>query len=105
MLLKCDKKRLPAIGCLCSAQLNTLRGHYHLRHGPLLGLISLARRAEEERVFRAAAYLYDPEHNPAILAKYAASTGADAGAMESGWSASVTLRGLAPLPPLSLERL
>ena len=34
---------------------------------PLLGLVPLARTADEESRFRAAAYLADPHHDPAIL--------------------------------------
>jgi len=44
-----------------------VRGDDKLCHGALLGLISLARSADEERRFRAAAYLYDPDHEAAIL--------------------------------------
>lgn len=39
-----------------------------LRRGSLLGLAALARSPQEERKFRAAAYLYDPEHDLAALA-------------------------------------
>jgi hypothetical protein len=39
-----------------------------LRRGALLGLAELARSPQEERRFRAAAYLYDPEHDAALLA-------------------------------------
>lgn len=43
------------------------RGDDKLRHSALLGLISLARTADEERRFRAAAYLYDSQHDATIL--------------------------------------
>ena len=36
-------------------------------HAALLGLIALARSPEEEARFRAAAYLADPRHDPALL--------------------------------------
>jgi hypothetical protein len=53
------------------------RGDERLRYGALLGLISLARGADEERRFRAAAFLYDPAHDAAILvAPTAAARGA-----------------------------
>lgn len=38
-----------------------------LRHSALLGLIVLARSPQEEKRFRAAAYLYDPRHDVAVL--------------------------------------
>jgi hypothetical protein len=44
------------------------RGDGRLRNSALLGLVSLARSPEEERLFRAAAYLNDPDHDAAILA-------------------------------------
>jgi hypothetical protein len=43
-------------------------GDARLRRGALLGLIALARTPTEERKFRAAAYLYDPDHDSALLA-------------------------------------
>ncbi|HEX5106191.1 MAG TPA: hypothetical protein VFV87_20370, partial [Pirellulaceae bacterium] len=43
-------------------------GEGPLRRGSLLGLAALARSPEEERKFRAAAYLYDPEHDARVLA-------------------------------------
>jgi hypothetical protein len=43
-------------------------GEGKLRRGSLLGLAALARSPAEERRFRAAAYLYDPEHDAALLA-------------------------------------
>lgn len=43
-------------------------GDAKLRRGSLLGLAALARSPQEERRFRAAAYLYDPEHDPKLLA-------------------------------------
>jgi len=43
-------------------------GEGTLRRGSLLGLAALARSPQEERRFRAAAYLYDPEHDAAALA-------------------------------------
>jgi hypothetical protein len=43
-------------------------GEGQIRRGALLGLAALARSPQEERKFRAAAYLYDPEHDPAVLA-------------------------------------
>ena len=43
-------------------------GEGTLRRGSLLGLAALARSPLEERKFRAAAYLYDPEHDAAALA-------------------------------------
>ena len=36
-------------------------------HGALLGLVSVARPGEEEARYRAAAYLFDPRHNKALL--------------------------------------
>ena len=36
-------------------------------HGALLGLVAIARPGEEEARFRAAAYLFDPRHNKALL--------------------------------------
>jgi hypothetical protein len=42
-------------------------GEGPLRRSALLGLAALARSPAEERRFRAAAYLYDPEHDPALL--------------------------------------
>jgi hypothetical protein len=49
------------------------RGNQKLRRGALLGLIALARTPEEERLFRAAAYLNDPQHDSAVLAPPAAA--------------------------------
>ena len=43
-------------------------GEGTLRRGALLGLAALARSPQEERKFRAAAFLYDPEHDAAALA-------------------------------------
>ena len=43
------------------------RGDGALRNSALLGLVALARSPEEERLFRAAAYLNDPDHEAAIL--------------------------------------
>jgi len=43
-------------------------GDAQLRRGALLGLIALARSPAEERKFRAAAYLYDADHDPKLLA-------------------------------------
>jgi hypothetical protein len=43
------------------------RGEGALRHGALLGLISRARTPAEGRRFRAAAWLYDPEHDIGVL--------------------------------------
>ena len=37
------------------------------KHAPLLGLVALARSSEEEARFRAAAFLADPRHDPALL--------------------------------------
>jgi hypothetical protein len=79
------------------------RGEGNLRHSALLGLIALARNADEERLFRAAAYLFDSDHDSSILAGSAAI--ADAGAFETSWSESLSKRGPAPLPALNLERL
>lgn len=79
-------------------------GDGNLRHSALLGLIALARNADEERLFRAATYLFDPDHDPSVLAGSAA-TADSAGAIETSWSESFSKRGLAPLPPLNLERL
>jgi hypothetical protein len=42
-------------------------GDGQLRRGSLLGLAALARSPAEERRFRAAAYLYDPEHNASLM--------------------------------------
>jgi hypothetical protein len=42
-------------------------GNEKLRKSSLLGLIALARSPEEERRFRAAAYLHDPEHDASLL--------------------------------------
>lgn len=36
-------------------------------HGALLGLVAIARPGEEEARYRAAAYLFDPRHNKALL--------------------------------------
>ena len=44
-------------------------GEGSLRRGSILGLAALARTPQEERRFRAAAYLYDPEHDAAVLAE------------------------------------
>jgi hypothetical protein len=49
------------------------RGDEKLRHSALLGLISLARSPDEERLFRAAAYLDDPDHDASILTSPAAA--------------------------------
>jgi len=62
------------------------RGDDKLRHGALLGLIALARSPEEERRFRATAYLSDPEHDEAVLVEPAASD-----AVGSRWQASPEL--------------
>ena len=43
------------------------RGDANLRHGALLGLISLARTDEEERRLRALAYMRSPSRDEAIL--------------------------------------
>jgi hypothetical protein len=43
-------------------------GEGSLRRGSLLGLAALARSPAEERKFRAAAFLYDAEHDPALIA-------------------------------------
>jgi hypothetical protein len=43
-------------------------GEGTLRRGSLLGLAALARSPQEERKFRAAAFLYDPDHDSATLA-------------------------------------
>jgi hypothetical protein len=43
-------------------------GEGSLRRGSILGLAALARSPQEERRFRAATYLYDPEHDAAVLA-------------------------------------
>jgi hypothetical protein len=75
------------------------RGDDKLRHSALLGLIALARNPDEERFFRAAAYWFDADHDAAVLTS---SLTIDS---ESSWSENVRIRGLAPLPPLSLERL
>jgi hypothetical protein len=40
-----------------------------LRKSALLGMVSLARTPEEQRRFRAAAYLHDPEHDRSLLAE------------------------------------
>jgi hypothetical protein len=45
------------------------RGDASLRKSALLGLISLARSPDEERKFRAAAFLHDPQHDAAVLAQ------------------------------------
>jgi hypothetical protein len=80
------------------------KGDDKLRHSALLGLIALARNPDEERLFRAAAYLFDPEHDASILVMASSSTPA-AASLESSWSASANQRGLAPLPAINLERL
>ncbi len=80
-----------------------VRGDESLRHGALLGLVALARNADEARLFRAAAYLFSSEHEQSILAASAAVS--EVGAIEASWSASAGTRGLAPLPPLALDRL
>lgn len=49
-------------------------GDPQVRRGALLGLIALARSADEERRFRAAAYLYDPRHDASVLAATSAAT-------------------------------
>jgi hypothetical protein len=51
-----------------------LEGDAKLRKSALLGLIALARSPAEERRFRAAAYLHDPEHDRSILQESAAAT-------------------------------
>ena len=81
------------------------RGDDTLRHSALLGLVPLARNSEEERLFRAAAYLFGSEHDPSVLATTASSAIAEAAGIDSNWSTSMSKRGLAPLPPLSLEKL
>ncbi len=43
--------------------------------GALLGLVSVARPGEEEARFRAAAYLFDPRHDKALLRQASATTG------------------------------
>ncbi len=43
--------------------------------GALLGLVSVARPGEEEARFRAAAYLFDPRHDKALLGQTSASVG------------------------------
>jgi hypothetical protein len=58
------------------------RGGEKLRRGALLGLIALARTPEEERLFRAAAYLHDVHHDAAILAEPSATTPITAAASE-----------------------
>jgi hypothetical protein len=63
------------------------RGDDKLRRGSLLGLIALARTPEEERRFRAAAYLFDSEHDESVLTSIA--TGDAAGT--SRWQASPDL--------------
>ena len=80
------------------------RGDGKLRHSALLGLVSLARNADEERLFRAAAYMFDPDHDPSVLAGSPAIADS-AGAIETSWSESLSKRGPAPLPPLRLEKL
>ncbi len=76
-----------------------VRGDDRLRHSALLGLIALARSPDEERFFRAATYWFDPDHDSAVL------TGSLPIDSESSWSDSVRSSGLAPLPPLQLDRL
>ena len=44
-------------------------GNGPLRRGSILGMAALARSPQEERRFRAAAYLHDPEHDAALLAE------------------------------------
>jgi hypothetical protein len=44
-----------------------VRGDGALRRGALLGLVALARTPQEERRFRAAAYLYDPQRDGVLL--------------------------------------
>jgi hypothetical protein len=77
------------------------RGDAAVRHSALLGLISLARSADEARLFRAAAFRFDPRHDESILA----SPGDLIQELDSSWSAAARSRGLSPLPELSLERL
>jgi hypothetical protein len=48
--------------------LAAVHGSGSLRRGSLLGLVALARSPQEERRFRAAAWLYDPQHDPSLLA-------------------------------------
>src|SRR6185295_19335283 len=43
--------------------------------GALLGLVSVARPGEEEARFRAAAYLFDPRHDKALLRQTSATGG------------------------------
>ena len=43
--------------------------------GALLGLVSVARSGEEEARFRAAAYLFDPRHDKALLGQTSAPAG------------------------------
>jgi|SRR5262245_45848256 len=80
------------------------RGDGNLRHSALLGLIALARNTGEERLFRAAAYLFDSDHDPSVLTGSGAIADS-ASTIETSWSESFSKRGLAPLPPLNLERL
>ena len=44
-------------------------------HGALLGLVSVARPGEEEARFRAAAFLFDPRHDKALLGQTSVTAG------------------------------
>jgi hypothetical protein len=85
------------------------RGEGDVRRGALLGLVVLARNAEEERLFRSAAYLFDARHDPAVLAAASGSAARVAkessASAESSWSKIVRDRGNKPLPELRLEKL
>ena len=75
------------------------RGESKVRHSALLGLIELARSPQEERRFRAAAYLHDPAHDLSLLETSLAPKDADA----KSWSQQARIGGLAPLPSLDLD--
>ncbi len=68
-----------------------VRGDGALRKSALLGLISLARAPDEERKFRAAAFLHDPQHDAALLTRPAAPAAAEASPLPSELLAAVRL--------------
>jgi hypothetical protein len=57
------------------------RGEGNLRTGALLGLVALAQTPEEERKFRAAAFLFAEEHDDGVLIDPRAAPPADASAL------------------------
>jgi len=78
------------------------RGDDRLRHSALLGLIALARSPEEERRFRAAAYLFDAEHDESVLV---APSGAKAASFVTSWSDARRAGPISPVPVLRIDKL